>query len=193
MYLLVDNYDSFTWNIYHSMASQGIKVVVKRNDKININELSTISYKGVIFSPGPGHPVEANSMIEIIKKLRNKIPLLGICLGHQAIAYSYGAKITKMKKVMHGKTDNISIIKKSKIFNKLPKTFIATRYHSLEISYKNLPKSIQILATAKYNTIMGIKIKDCEVYGLQFHPESISSEYGNIIFSNFIRLCQTKK
>ena len=189
MFLLVDNYDSFTWNIYHSIASKGIKVVVKRNDKVNIKKLSDSTYKGIIFSPGPGHPKDSFSMIEIIKVFKKKIPLLGICLGHQALAYCFGAKIAKMSKVMHGKTDKISIIKKSKIFNNLPKNFLATRYHSLEVVNKNLPKEIQVLAISNKKTIMAVKIRNYDIYGVQFHPESIASQYGEVLFHNFIELC----
>ncbi|MBF97040.1 MAG: Aminodeoxychorismate synthase component 2 [Alphaproteobacteria bacterium MarineAlpha9_Bin4] len=193
MFLLVDNYDSFTWNIYHSIASMGAKVVVRRSDKINLSKLSDINYKGIIFSPGPGHPKDSHAMIEIISKLKKRLPLLGICLGHQALAFSFGAKVTKMKKIMHGKTDKISIIKRSKIFNNIPSNFLATRYHSLEVHNKNLPKDVQVLALSNNNTIMAIKIKKSNIYGIQFHPESIASEYGEVLFYNFINLCNIKK
>ena len=191
MFLLVDNYDSFTWNIYHNIASKGIKVIVKRNDKINLECLND-NYKGIIFSPGPGHPKNSNSMIKIIDKCKSKIPLLGICLGHQALAYSFGADITKMKKVMHGKTDEISIIKKNKIFKSFPKSFLATRYHSLKVSNKNIPKVIEVIAKTKCKTIMAFKIRSFDIYGVQFHPESIASEFGDLLFKNFIKLCNDK-
>ena len=193
MFLLVDNYDSFTWNIFHSIASRGIKVLVKRNDKVNLDKLADRSIKGIIFSPGPGHPKDTLSMIEIIKTFKKQIPLLGICLGHQALAYSFGAKITKMKKVIHGKTDEISIIKNSKIFKNIPKSFLATRYHSLEVYNKSLPKEIQVLAKSNNNTIMAIKIRNYDIYGVQFHPESIASQYGEVLFHNFIELCNEDK
>ena len=192
MFLLVDNYDSFTWNIYHSIASKGIKIIVKRNDEINLQKLNTSDYKGIIFSPGPGHPKDCNSMIEIINICKHKIPLLGICLGHQALSYSFGAGITKMKKVMHGKTDEIYIIKRGKIFKKFPRNFQATRYHSLQVLRKGLPDEIQVLANTKDKTIMAIKIKNHDIYGVQFHPESIASEFGDVLFTNFIELCNEK-
>ena len=114
MFLLVDNYDSFTWNIYHSIASKGMDISVQRSDKINLDNINNSNYIGIIFSPGPGHPNDSFSMMNIIKNYKKKIPLLGICLGHQALAHSFGAKINKMKKVMHGKTDKIFVIKKKK-------------------------------------------------------------------------------
>ncbi len=193
MYLLVDNYDSFTWNVYHSIANLGAKVIVKRNDKLNLKKISINSFKGIIFSPGPGHPKDSLHMLKIIDKFKIKIPLLGICLGHQALALSFGGNIAKMKQVMHGKTDDISIIKKDKIFKNFPEHFTATRYHSLEVVNKKLPSNIEVLATSKNKTIMALKIKKYNIYGVQFHPESISSQYGNTLFENFIKLCEKKK
>ena len=191
MFLLVDNYDSFTWNIYHSISGMGIKVIVKRNDKIYKNEI-TKKYKGIIFSPGPGHPKDSSEMTDLIKNFKEKIPLLGICLGHQALALSFGAKILKMKKVTHGKTDKIFLIKNNKLFKGFPNSFFATRYHSLEIAYKNIPKKIQVVARSKNKTIMAIKIRNYDIYGVQFHPESIASEFGDVLFRNFVELCNIK-
>ena len=193
MFLLVDNYDSFTWNIYHSIAGKGMDISVQRSDKINLDNINNSNYIGIIFSPGPGHPNDSFSMMNIIRNYKKKIPLLGICLGHQALAHSFGAKINKMKKVMHGKTDKIFVIKKKKIFEKFPINFFATRYHSLEVSNKSLPKEIEVLAITKRNTIMAIKIKNHDIYGVQFHPESIASEHGDILFKNFINLCIKRK
>ena len=190
MFLLLDNYDSFTWNVYHYLKSFKIKVEVKRNDKVNYNNNSFKKYKGIVFSPGPGKPESAGEMMNIIDKYKNKIPMLGICLGHQAIGASFGAKIVKMKKVMHGKTDTITILKSNKnIIKNIPNNFIATRYHSLEISKKHLPKEIEILAQNKEKSIMAIKIKGKKIYGLQFHPESIETLYGKLFFKNFIKIC----
>ena len=189
MLLLLDNYDSFTWNVYHFLKSFKVKVKVTRNDKINLNKNKLENYKGIVFSPGPGKPENAGEMMNIISQYKNKIPMLGICLGHQAIGASFGAKIVKMKKVMHGKTDTITILKKNKIVNNIPNNFIATRYHSLEISSKHLPKEIEILAENKEKTIMAIKIKGRKIYGLQFHPESIATAYGKLFFKNFIKVC----
>ena len=190
MLLLLDNYDSFTWNVYHFLKSFKVKVQVVRNNKIKANDNNKFKkYKGIVFSPGPGKPENAGEMMNIIGKYKDKIPMLGICLGHQAIGASFGAKIVKMKKVMHGKTDNITILKDSNIIKNIPNNFIATRYHSLEISSKNLPKEIEVLAENNKKSIMAIKIKNKKIYGLQFHPESIATSNGELFFKNFIKIC----
>ena len=190
MLLLLDNYDSFTWNVYHFLKSFNVKVQVVRNNKIKANDNNKFEkYKGIVFSPGPGKPENAGEMMDIISNYKNKIPMLGICLGHQAIGASFGAKIVKMKKVMHGKTDNITILKNSKIIKNIPNNFIATRYHSLEISNKYLPKEIEVLAENKEKSIMAIKVKNKKIYGLQFHPESIATSNGELFFKNFIKMC----
>ena len=190
MLLLLDNYDSFTWNVYHFLKSFKVKVQVVRNNKIKANDNNKFKkYKGIVFSPGPGKPENAGEMMDIISNYKNKIPMLGICLGHQAIGASFGAKIVKMKKVMHGKTDKITILKKSNITKNIPNNFIATRYHSLEISNKNLPKEIEVLAQNKEKSIMAIKVKNKKIYGLQFHPESIATSNGELFFKNFINIC----
>ena len=190
MLLLLDNYDSFTWNVYHFLKSFKVKVQVLRNDKIKASDNNKFKkYKGIVFSPGPGKPENAGEMMNIISNYKDKIPMLGICLGHQAIGASFGAKIVKMKKVMHGKTDNITILKNSNIIKNIPNNFIATRYHSLEISNKNLPKEIEVLAENKEKSIMAIKVKNKKIYGLQFHPESIATSNGELFFKNFIKIC----
>ena len=190
MLLLLDNYDSFTWNVYHFLKSFKVKVQVIRNNKIRASDNSKFKkYKGIVFSPGPGKPESAGEMMNIISNYKDKIPMLGICLGHQAIGASFGAKIVKMRKVMHGKTDNITILKNNNIIKNIPNNFIATRYHSLEISTKSLPKEIEVLAENKEKTIMAIKVKNKDIYGLQFHPESIATSNGELFFKNFIKIC----
>ena len=190
MLLLLDNYDSFTWNVYHFLKSFKVKVQVVRNNKIKASDINKFEkYKGIVFSPGPGKPESAGEMMNIISNYKDKIPMLGICLGHQAIGASFGAKIVKMKKVMHGKTDNITILKKSNIIKNIPNNFIAARYHSLEISNKYLPKEIEVLAENKERSIMAIKVKNKKIYGLQFHPESIATSNGELFFKNFIKIC----
>ena len=190
MLLLLDNYDSFTWNVYHFLKSFKVKVQVVRNNKLKASDNYKFEkYKGIVFSPGPGKPENAGEMMNIISNYKDKIPMLGICLGHQAIGASFGAKIVKMKKVMHGKTDNITILKKSNIIKNIPNNFIATRYHSLEISNKNLPREIEVLAENKEKSIMAIKVKNKKIYGLQFHPESIATSNGELFFKNFIKIC----
>ena len=190
MILLLDNYDSFTWNVYHFLKSFKVKVQVVRNNKIKADDNNKFEkYKGIVFSPGPGKPENAGEMMNIISNYKDKIPMLGICLGHQAIGASFGAKIVKMKKVMHGKTDNITILKNSHITKNIPSNFIATRYHSLKISNKYLPKEIEVLAENKEKCIMAIKVKNKKIYGLQFHPESIATLNGELFFKNFIKIC----
>ena len=190
MLLLLDNYDSFTWNVYHFLKSFKVKVQVVRNNEIKANDNKKFEkYKGIVFSPGPGKPENAGEMMNIISNYKDKIPMLGICLGHQAIGSSFGAKIVKMKKVMHGKTDKITILKNSDIIKNIPNNFIATRYHSLEISSKNLPKEIEVLAENNEKSIMAIKVKNKKIYGLQFHPESIATSNGELFFKNFIKIC----
>ena len=193
MFLLIDNYDSFTWNIYHYLSILDVKVEVKRNDKVNSEDIRKNKYSGIVLSPGPGHPKVAGNMVKIIEEFKNQMPFLGICLGHQAIGYAHNAKISKMKNVMHGRTDNILKTKNTLIFKNIPKSFIATRYHSLEISKYNLPKDIEILALSANNIIMAIKIKNKPIFGIQFHPESYATEYGKIIFKNFIHICLKKR
>ena len=189
MFLLLDNYDSFTWNIYHYISAFDVKVDVIRNDKINTKKIIKKNYDGIIFSPGPGRPEKAGNMLDIIENCCNKIPMLGICLGHQAIGLKFGAKIIKMKNVMHGRTDTILCTKRNVLFKKIPTKFIATRYHSLEISKENLPTNIEVFAISSKKNIMAIKIKNKNIYGLQFHPESISTKYGEIFFKNFVFEC----
>ena len=190
MLLLLDNYDSFTWNVYHFLKSFKVKVQVVRNNKIKASDNNKFEkYKGIVFSPGPGKPESAGEMMNIISNYKDKIPMLGICLGHQAIGASFGAKIVKMKKVMHGKTDTVTILRNSNIIKNIPNNFIATRYHSLEISKKYIPKEIEVLAENKEKTIMAIKVKNKKIYGLQFHPESIATSNGKLFFKNFIKIC----
>ncbi len=190
MFLLIDNYDSFTWNIYHYISILGVKVKVVRNDAVQPKDILKKNYAGLILSPGPGHPEDAGNIVSIIKSCNKRTPILGICLGHQAIGHAYGAKIKKLKNVMHGMTDRITKKKNNIIFKDIPKSFIATRYHSLEISEQKLPKNIEILALSANNVIMAIKIKNKPIYGIQFHPESYATEYGKTIFKNFINTCK---
>ncbi len=190
MFLLLDNYDSFTWNIYHYVSELGIKIKVLRNDKVNSEYIRSREIKGIILSPGPGHPFYSGNMLSIIKDNYRNVPILGICLGHQAIAFAFGAKIVKMHKVMHGRTDKIKIVKRNNLFLNIKNSFTATRYHSLEIKKETLPKNIEVTALTADSKIMAIKVKNKNVYGLQFHPESIETEYGKILFKNFVSVCE---
>ena len=191
MILLIDNYDSFTYNLVHYVEDLGHSVNVYRNDKISLKKINQISPKKIIISPGPCTPTEAGICINLIKKFYKEIPILGVCLGHQSIGQAFGAEIVKASKIMHGKTSNVSNLG-SKIFKGLPNNFDATRYHSLVIKNKTLPDCFKIISkTVDYKTdvIMGIEHKSYPCFGVQFHPESIASvPYGKKIIKNFLDL-----
>ena len=191
MILLIDNYDSFTYNLVHYVEELGYEVKVFRNDKINLKQINRLKPKKIILSPGPCTPTEAGICIKLIKEFYNKIPILGVCLGHQSIGQAFGGKIVRAKKIMHGKTSSINN-KGSRIFRGIPKQFIATRYHSLIIQNTSLPRHFKIIADTiddKTNVIMGIEHKSYPCYGVQFHPESIASvPYGKKIINNFLKI-----
>ena len=192
MYLLIDNYDSFTYNLYHYFLELGAKIEVYRNDKITPETILKKKYKGIVLSPGPCTPNEAGICLDLIKKASKKnIPTLGVCLGHQAIGQAFGGKIIK-NKPMHGKVSNIYHYK-SDIFKDLTNPFKATRYHSLSIERKSLPNWLKVTAELKKNgMIMGIKHKKLSIYGVQFHPESIASQHGHDLIKNFLELSKNK-
>ena len=182
--ILIDNYDSFTFNLYHYLSSY-CKVEVVRNDKIDSSEILKKKYNKIVISPGPGNPNQAGNCLKIVKKLYKKIPILGVCLGHQIIGQVFGSKIIQAKTLVHGKTSKI-FSKKIGILKNLPKTFEATRYHSLIIDKKTLSINLSITAQTKNGVIMGIQHKNYNVHGVQFHPESIKTKYGLKILKNFI-------
>jgi len=182
--ILIDNYDSFTFNLYHYLSSY-CKVDVVRNDKIDSAEIVKKKYNKIVISPGPGNPNQAGNCLKIVKKLYKKIPILGVCLGHQIIGQVFGSKIIQAKTLVHGKTSKI-FSKKIGILKNLPKTFEATRYHSLIIDKKTLSKNLSITAKTKNGVIMGIQHINYNVHGVQFHPESIKTKYGLKILKNFI-------
>ena len=184
--LLIDNYDSFTFNLYHYLSSLKTNVEVFRNDQITEKEIIKNKYNKIVISPGPGTPNQSGNCLRIVKKLHKKIPILGVCLGHQIIGQVFGSKIIQAKKLMHGKTSRI-ISKKIGILKNLPKNFEATRYHSLITDKKTLSKDLEITAETKEGLIMGIKHKKYNVHGVQFHPESIKTKLGIKILKNFIR------
>jgi len=183
--LLIDNYDSFTYNLYHYLSALKCNVEVFRNDKISINQIIKNKYKKIVISPGPGKPTQAGSCMNIVKKLHKTIPILGVCLGHQIIGQVFNSKIIIAKKLMHGKT---SVIKHNNIgiFKGIKKTISATRYHSLIIDRKNLGKDLIITAETLDKVIMGIMHKKYNLHGVQFHPESIKTPVGLKILKNFI-------
>ena len=183
--LLIDNYDSFTFNLYHYISSLGIKVDVVRNDKITANDIKKNKYNRIIISPGPGNPNQSGNCINILKSLHKEIPFLGVCLGHQIIGQVFGSKIIQAKKLMHGKISKIKS-KKIGILKNLPKTFEATRYHSLIIEKKSLSENLKITAETEEGLIMGVQHKVYNIHGVQFHPESIKTKLGMKILKNFL-------
>ena len=182
--ILIDNYDSFTFNLYHYLSNYS-EVEVFRNDKIDSYQILKKKYKKIVISPGPGNPNQAGNCLKIVKKLYKKIPILGVCLGHQIIGQIFGSKIIQAKNLVHGKTSKI-ISNKKGILKNLPRTFEATRYHSLIVDKKTLSKDLIITAETKDGIIMGIQHKNYNVHGVQFHPESIKTRYGLKILKNFI-------
>ena len=185
--ILIDNYDSFTFNLYHYLSSLKVNVNVIRNDQITSKEILKRKYNKIVISPGPGNPNQSGNCLKIVKSLHKKIPILGVCLGHQIIGQVFGSKIVQAKKLMHGKTSKI-ISKKIGVLKNLPKTFEATRYHSLIIDKKSISKNLEITAETKDGLIMGIQHKKYQVHGVQFHPESIKTKIGIKILKNFIRI-----
>ena len=185
--ILIDNYDSFTFNLYHYLSSLKVKVDVIRNDQISSKEIVRRKYNKIVISPGPGNPNQAGNCLQIVKSLYKKIPILGVCLGHQIIGQVFGSKTIQARKLMHGKTSKI-LSKKVGILKNLPKTFEATRYHSLIIDKKSLSKDLEITAETKDGLIMGVRHKKYPVHGVQFHPESIKTKIGINILKNFIRI-----
>ena len=184
--LLIDNYDSFTFNLYHYISSLGVKVDVIRNDKINSKEIIRKKYNKIVISPGPGSPKQSGNCKKIVKDLHKNYPILGVCLGHQIIAEVFNSKVIQAKKLMHGKT---SIINNNKIgiLKNLPSKFKATRYHSLIVDKNRLSKDLVVTSMTTDGIIMGLMHKKYNVHGVQFHPESIKTNVGIKIISNFIK------
>ena len=184
--LMIDNYDSFTYNLVHYLQELNANVEVIRNDEITVNKVKKINPSIIFISPGPCSPSEAGMSVELIKEFSIKYPIFGVCLGHQSIGYAYGAKIVKAKKLLHGKTSNIYHNGKG-IYKGLSNPFKATRYHSLSIQKKSLSKDFEITSKTKDGTIMGIKHKNLKLEGVQFHPESILTTQGKKLIKNILR------
>ena len=188
MIILIDNYDSFTYNLVHYFGEIGNNVVLFKNDEKKVSELIALNPTGIVISPGPCNPDKAGVSLEItLKAADKKIPILGVCLGHQSIGQAFGGKIKLANQIVHGKTDKI-IHKNKGIFKDLPSPFIATRYHSLSICKKTIPSSLEITAKTNCGEIMAIQHKELPVFGVQFHPESIMTEYGHLLLKNFIKI-----
>ena len=185
--VLIDNYDSFTYNLYHYISQLNCKVEVYRNDKIDAKTILRKKFKKIVISPGPGNPSQSGNCLKIVRSIYKKIPILGVCLGHQIIGQVFGSKIIQARKLMHGKTSLI-VSKQKGILRNLPKNFEATRYHSLIVDKKTLSKELEITAETKDGLIMGIQHKKFNIHGVQFHPESIKTKLGIKILKNFINL-----
>jgi para-aminobenzoate synthetase component II len=185
MILMIDNYDSFTYNIVQYMGELGADIQVKRNDQISIEEIESLNPKKIVISPGPCTPDKAGISIEAIRYFAGKIPLLGVCLGHQSVGAAFGGEVVKAGKLMHGKTSEVRHDGKT-LFKDLPNPFTATRYHSLVLNRKTLPDCFEVTAESDDNEIMGIRHKELSVEGVQFHPESILTINGKDLLRNFI-------
>ena len=186
MLLMIDNYDSFTYNLVQYFSELGQEVVVERNDKISLKEIKNLKPEFLVLSPGPCTPNEAGISLDIVSNFKGKIPMLGVCLGHQSIGQAFGGKITHAKTIMHGKTSDIHHTNKG-VFKGLSNPFTATRYHSLVIERESLPDCFEITAWTDDEEIMGIRHKELYIEGVQFHPESILSEHGHDLLRNFIK------
>lgn len=186
MLLMIDNYDSFTYNLVQYFAELGEEVKVFRNDEITVEDVAKLNPARICISPGPCSPAEAGISVETIKRYAGQIPILGVCLGHQAIGEAFGGKVIRAQKVMHGKTDNIHHAGVG-IFKDLPDPFKVTRYHSLAIEKSSLPAMLEVTATSSDGEIMGVRHKELAVEGVQFHPESILSEHGHALLKNFLQ------
>ena len=187
MILLLDNYDSFTYNLAQYLGEMGCQLEVHRNDKISVGEIARRKPEAIVISPGPCTPQEAGISVELIEKLAGKFPILGVCLGHQAVGAAFGGKIVRAPKLFHGKTSEVKHDGKG-IFRKLPNPFTATRYHSLIVERKSLPRDLVITAETSDGVIMGLRHRQFTVEGVQFHPESVLTESGKTLLKNFLSL-----
>jgi anthranilate synthase component 2 len=192
MFVLIDNYDSFTYNLFHYLAELGAEIAVHRNDQISVADLIALRPEGIVLSPGPCTPNEAGICLDLITAAAGTIPLLGVCLGHQAIAQAFGGKVIRAPKLMHGKVSEISN-RGQGIFRGLPARFRATRYHSLIAERESLPDCLEITAETDDGLIMGLQHRQHEIHGVQFHPESIESEHGHDLLRNFLERARTRQ
>ena len=189
MILLIDNYDSFTYNLFHYLGQLGADVVVKRNDELSAAEALALNPDAIVLSPGPCTPNEAGICLALIEQANGRVPILGVCLGHQAIGQVYGGKVVRAPEPMHGKTSRIHHNGKS-VFRGLNNDFLATRYHSLTIAPESMPGDLEITATSEDGVIQGIVHRKHPVHGVQFHPESIASENGHALLQNFLSIAR---
>ncbi len=192
MLLLIDNYDSFTYNLFHYLGELGADVVVKRNDELTAAEALNMGADAIVLSPGPCTPREAGICLDVIKQANGRMPILGVCLGHQAIGEAYGGQIVRAPEPMHGKVSRIHHTGKS-VFRGLNGDFLATRYHSLTIAPESMPAALEVTATSDDGVIQGVMHKSHPVHGVQFHPESIASENGHTLLKNFLELARARQ
>lgn len=186
--ILIDNYDSFTYNVVQYLEELGIKPKIFENDKVTIDELKSLDFDSIIISPGAGNPNTAGISMAALEEFYKTKKILGICLGHQCIAKFFGANIAKSKNPTHGKTSKIFVCENSKLFKNLPKSFDVTRYHSLEVEKSSMPSSLKITAETQDGTIMALEHNALPIYGVQFHPEAILTQYGHELLRNFIEI-----
>ena len=185
--LLIDNYDSFTYNLFHFLGELGAQVVVRRNDALTAREALAQGADAIVLSPGPCTPDEAGICLDLIHQAAGSVPILGVCLGHQAIGQAYGGRIVRAREPIHGKLSRIHHTGES-VFRGLNNSFLATRYHSLEIEEEGIPRCLEVTARSEDGTIMGVMHKHHPVHGVQFHPESIASEQGLALLDNFLQI-----
>ena len=186
MILMIDNYDSFTYNLYQYTGELEPDIEVYRNDKITIDEIREKKPSHIIISPGPGYPADAGNSVSVVRELGSEIPILGVCLGHQGIGEAYGAKVLRARELMHGKASEIEITGDCTLFKGLPRKITAGRYHSLIVERETLPEELEITALTSEGEIMGLKHRKYPVFGIQFHPESILTTCGKTILRNFL-------
>ena len=188
MILLIDNYDSFSYNLYQFLGVNEPDIKVIRNDEMTVEQIEALNPAGIVISPGPGRPADAGICEEAVQKLGGKFPILGVCLGHQGICEAYGATITYAKELMHGKQSTVKVEGDSKLFEGLPEEFKVARYHSLACDESTLPEGLTVCARTDDGEVMAVKHKDYDVYGVQFHPESIMTPDGMKMIKNFLNI-----
>lgn len=190
MILLIDNYDSFSYNLYQLIGSINPDIRVIRNDELTVSEIDKLSPEAIIISPGPGRPENAGVCVDVVKMLGDKYPILGVCLGHQAICKCFGATVSYAKQLMHGKQSNAKIDNECALFKGLPKSISVARYHSLAAVKDTIPSCLEVIAQTDDGEIMAVKHKDYDIFGVQFHPESIMTPSGKQIITNFLNLAK---
>ena len=191
MLIVIDNYDSFTYNLVHCLGELGADCRVFRNDEVAVAEVLALRPRGIVLSPGPGYPDSAGICLELVTEAAGDIPMLGVCLGHQAVGQAFGARIVRAPRLMHGKLSAVRH-KGDGLFTDLPQGFQATRYHSLVVERESLPQCLAVEAETDDGVIMGLAHRDHALFGVQFHPESIASEQGHALLANFLRVTQAR-